>query len=203
MTSLILHLWLACGISSVEQVGRHTRYESPAEMMKIGSRWKVVTCLRRCLSEWKKSENPRRSSMSAVFKLMVLCTIFTKITEPVQERGVEVISTAAMTTPMVEEDVMLRTMEHYVSQGHMRLHIRNQQVLKRAAQAQAPPRKLLLPNTYVAMQTFIAGGVRKTFNSSPGWWCNRFNFPLAILVVQLRAVNPHCAPRTYKRERRS
>ena len=73
--------------------------------------------------------------MSAVFKLMVLFTaIFIKITEPVQERGVDVISTAAMTSPMVEEDVMLRTMEHYVSQGNMRLHIRNLQALTEVAQ---------------------------------------------------------------------
>ena len=50
-----------------------------------------------------------------------------KITESVQQQGVEVINTAAMTTSMVEEEVMLRTMEDCVSQGDMRLHIRNQQ----------------------------------------------------------------------------
>ena len=117
--------------------------------------------------------------MSAVFKLMVLfTTIFIKITEPVQERGAEVISTAAMTTPMVEEDVMLRTMEHYVSQGNMRLHIRNQQALTKVAQVQTPPRKLFFPDTFATAQTLKAGGIRKTLNSSPGWWCNRVNLPL-------------------------
>ena len=40
---------------------------------------------------------------------IVLCTtIFTKFTESVQQQGVEVINTAAMTTRMVEEEVMLR-----------------------------------------------------------------------------------------------
>ena len=59
---------------------------------------------------------------------IVLCTtIFSKITESVQQQGVEVINTAAMTTSMFEEEVMLRTKEHCVSQGDMRLHIRNQQ----------------------------------------------------------------------------
>ena len=32
------------------------------------------------------------------------------------------------------------------------------------------------------------GGIRKTLNSTPGWWRSRVNFPLANVVVQLFAV---------------
>ena len=90
-----------------------------------------------------------------------------------------------------------------MSQDDTRLHIRNLSALTEAPQAQAPPRKLFFPDTFATAQTFKAGGIGKTLNSSPGWCCKRVDFPLAILVVQLRAVNPHRALRTYKREGRS
>ena len=90
---------------------------------------------------------------------------------------------------------MLRTMEHYVSQDDMCLRVRNQQALTRAAQVQTPLRKLFLPDTFATMQTFIAGGIRKTLNSSLGWWCSRVNLPLdrswLRSFVRLTNSSPH------------
>jgi hypothetical protein len=76
-----------------------------------------------------------------------------------------------MAIPMVERDVMLRAMEHYVSQDDMRLHIRNQQALARAALGNHSV--LEQADAFYRQQAQLAAPQRPAFQPQPDYQAQR------------------------------